>query len=78
MPRIFFGQNKHTNKDWIEENINVLLPLLKTKRQAHVDYQHEPSCTSQNRLRETIKKHSKTVRKCATEFLLKASGRISY
>ena len=33
-----FGKNKHTNKDWFEENINVLLPLLKIKRETHVNY----------------------------------------
>ncbi len=47
-----FGKKKNTNKDWFEENINVLLPLIKIKRQAHVDYQHDPSSTSLNRLRE--------------------------
>ena len=27
-----FGKNKHTNKDWFEKKINVLLPLLKIKQ----------------------------------------------
>ena len=31
-----FGKKKHTNKDWFEENINVLLSLIKVIRQAHV------------------------------------------
>ena len=47
-----FGKMKHTNKDWFEENINVLLTLIKIKRQSHVDYQHDPSSTSLNGLRE--------------------------
>ena len=33
-----FGKKKNTNKDWFEENINVLLPLIKIKQQTHVDY----------------------------------------
>ena len=27
-----FGKKNHTNKDCFEENINVLLPLIKIKR----------------------------------------------
>ena len=71
-----FGKNKQTNKEWFEENINVLLPLLKIKRQIHVDCQHDPSCTSQKRIREAKTKFRRTARKCATEFWLKASARI--
>ena len=72
-----FGKNKHTNKDWFGENINVLLPTLKIKRQAHFDFQHDPSCTSQKRLCEVRKNFRRTARKCATEFRLKASARKS-
>ena len=39
--QISIGKKKQTNKNWFEENINVLLLLLKIKRQAHVDYQHD-------------------------------------
>ena len=71
-----FGKKKHTNKNWFEENINVLLPLIKIKRQAHVDYQHDPSSTSLKRLREARKTFRKTARKCANEFWLKTSAGI--
>ncbi|MCP4267312.1 MAG: hypothetical protein GY777_17355, partial [Candidatus Brocadiaceae bacterium] len=71
-----FGKNKLANKDWFEENTNVLLPLINIKRQAHVDYQHDPSSTSLKRLREARNNFRKTARKCATEFWLKASARI--
>ena len=71
-----FGKNKHANKDWFEENINILSPLLKKKRQAHVDYQRDPSSTCLNRLREARKNFRRAARKCATEFWLKASARI--
>ena len=71
-----FGKKKNTNKDWFEENINVLLPLIKIKRQAHVDYQHDPSSTSLNRLREARKTFRKTARKCANEFWLTTSAGI--
>ena len=63
-----FGKNKHANKDWFEENINILSPLLKKKRQAHVDYQRDPSNTCLNRLREARKNFRRAARKCATEF----------
>ena len=45
-----FGKKTHTNKDWFEENINVLLPLIKVKRKAHVDYQHDSSSMNLNKL----------------------------
>ena len=63
-----FGKKKHTNKDQFEENINVLLPLIKIKQQPHVDYQHDPSNTSLKRLLEERKTFRKTARKCANEF----------
>ena len=50
-----FGKKKQTNKDWFEENINVLLSLIKIKRHAHIDYQHDPSGTRLKRLREARK-----------------------
>ena len=53
-----FGKNKHDNKDWFEENINMLSPLLKKKRQAHVDYQRDPSSTCLKRLHEARKNGS--------------------
>ena len=71
-----FGKKKHTNKDWFEENINVLLPLIKIKRQAHLDYQHDPSCTNLKSLREARKTFRKAARKCANEFWLKTSAGI--
>ena len=36
-----FGKVTRANKDWFEENINVLLPLINVKPQAHVDYQND-------------------------------------
>ena len=66
----------HDNKYWFEENINVLLPLIKVKRQAHVECQHDQSSTSLNRLREARKVFRRTVRKHANEFWLTASARI--
>ena len=71
-----FGKKTHANKDWFEENINALLPLIKVKRQAHVEYQHEQSCTSLNRLREARKVFRRTARKCTNEFWLKTSASI--
>ena len=71
-----FGEKNHTNKNWFEENINVLLPLINIKRQVHVDYQHDPSSTSLNRLREARKTFRKIARKCANEFWLKTSAGI--
>ena len=71
-----FGKNKHTSKDWFEENIKVLLPLLEIKRQAYVDYQHDQSCSSQKRLCEARKNFRRIARKCGTGFWLKASARI--
>ena len=50
-----FGKNKPNNNGWFEKSINVLLPLLKIKRQAHVDCQYDTSCTSQKRLHEARK-----------------------
>ena len=69
-----FGKKNHTNKDFFEENINVLLPLKKVKRQAHVDYQHDPSSTNLKRLREAKKTFRKTTRKCTNQFRLKTSA----
>ena len=60
------GKMKHTNEDWLEKHSNVLLSLIKIKRQAHVDYQHDPSSMSLKRLREAGKTFRK--RKCANEF----------
>ena len=54
-----FGKNKQTNKDWFGENINVLFPILKIKRQAHDDYQYDPKCTSQKRPRKARKTYEK-------------------
>ena len=71
-----FAKKTHTNKDWFGENINVLLPLIKVKRQAHVEYQHDPSSTSLNRLREARKGFRRTARKCTNEFWLKTSASI--
>ena len=72
----YFGKKKHTNKDWFNENINVLFPLIKVKRQAHVDYQYDASCTSLEWLRKARKTFRKTARKCAKEFWLKTSAGI--
>ena len=71
-----FGKKTHDNKYWFEENINVLLPLIKVKRQAHVECQHDQSSTSLNRLREARKVFRRTARKCANEFWLKTSASI--
>ena len=54
----------------------MLLPLIKVKRQAHVEYQHDPSSTSLNRLREARKGFRRTARKCTNEFWLKTSASI--
>ena len=50
-----FGKKKKFNKDWFGENINVLLPLIKVKRQAYVEYQLDPNSKSLNRLHEAKK-----------------------
>ena len=50
-----FGKKTHTNKDWFEENLDVLLPLIEVKREAHVEYQRDPSITSLTTLREARK-----------------------
>ena len=71
-----FGKKENTNKDWFEENINALLPLIKIKRQAHVDYQNHPSSTSLKSLREARKIFQKTTTKCANEFWLTTSAGI--
>ena len=68
IPRGPSEKKTHDNKYWFEENINVLLPLIKVKRQAHVECQHDQSSTSLNRLREARKVFRRTARKCANEF----------
>ena len=53
-----------------------MLPLIKVKRQAHVEYQHEQSSTSLNRLREARKVFRRTAKKCANEFWFNTSASI--
>ena len=71
-----FGKKNHANKNRFKENINVLLPLIKIKRQAHVDYQNDPSSKSFKRLCEARNTFRKTATKCANEFWLKTSASI--
>ena len=56
----------------------MLFPLFEVKRQAHsqVQYQHDRSSTSLNRLREAIKVFRRTANECAIDFWLKTSARI--
>ena len=53
-----------------------MLSHIKVKRQAHIEYRHDQSNTSLNRLLEAIKVFRKTARKCTNEFYIKASASI--
>ena len=66
----------HTNKHWFEEYINVLLLFIKAKLQAYVEYQHDQSIMSLNRLREARKVFRRTPKNYANEFWLKTSASI--
>ena len=62
-----FVQQTHAKKYRFEENINGLLSLIKVKRPAHIEYQHNHNRTSLNRLREARNVFRRTVRKYANE-----------
>ena len=70
-PLCSIGKKNYTNKDWFQENINVLLPLIKVKPPAHAEYQHEPSSISLNRSHKARKIFWSTARKCSNKFWLK-------
>ena len=48
-----FGKENHTNKNWFEENTNVLLLLIMIKQHAHFDYEHDPGSVRMPRKKTT-------------------------
>ena len=48
-----FGEKNHTNKNWFEENTNVLLLLIMIKQHAHFDYEHDPGSVRMPRKKTT-------------------------
>jgi exonuclease III len=63
-----FGTKKFSNKDWVEENAETLIPYIGLKKKALINYKRNPSTSTKDHLRHTIAAVQRETRRCANNY----------
>ena len=63
-----FGKKSRTHKDWVEDNIVHLMPLIQAKKEALIKYKDKPTRTALHKLKEARSAAQKASRHYANKF----------
>ena len=68
-----FGTKKEPSKDWFEDNMEMLRPILEKKRNALVSHKNNPDIFSKQQLKEACKNSKRSSRRCANDYWINLS-----
>lgn len=63
-----YGTERASNKDWVEKNAAVLLPLIEEKRKAKLIHNHSPNQQTLQRVKQTRNEVQRVSRVCANRY----------
>ena len=68
-----FGTKKEPSKDWFEDNMETLRPILEKKRNALISHKNNPDIFSKQQLKEACKNSKRSSRRCANDYWINLS-----